>query len=299
MHKTDFENFLKICPIEDSLEENIKKRMVGKLSSLGIPFLNGIPEEMLASLANSVTIDNIPSNHVVFSQGESGDRFYIIVHGSVKVDTTTTSVESGECSNESAGVESIFGTLGPGQYFGEMSLVNRNPNLRAATVTSTQKSILLSIDKESFVRIFGSNSNVAAEFEIRLLKKLVRLPHILAHTLGVSTFREFLEEEHAGENIDFIVAVKEYKAEWSEEDLDKRMQLAKHIFVTFCAEFADRQVNIPHQMKCEIDARLNDAPSDLFDAANKEITRLLDVDKFGRYKSSSFFESFLGRLGIS
>ncbi|KAL7525496.1 hypothetical protein ACHAXR_001031, partial [Thalassiosira sp. AJA248-18] len=81
VHRADFENFLKICPIEETLKTVIKQRMVSKLSSLGIPFLNGIPDEMLSSLATSVEINEVREDDVIFRQGDIGDRFYIIVHG--------------------------------------------------------------------------------------------------------------------------------------------------------------------------------------------------------------------------
>ena len=239
MHKIDFENYQKICPdIEESLQRVIKMRMVSKLSSLGIPFLNGISDDMLYSLAKSVTIEEVDNGHVVFQQGDVGDRFYIIVHGSVTVDATNTT-----CSSENDGeydqatTESVmYGELHAGQYFGEMSLLT-DCQLRTATVTSTQKSILLSIDKESFSTLFGRNSNIHAEFELRVLKDGASLKHVLAHECGVTSFREFLEAEHAGENIDFWVAVGEYQAivREDESNSDRRRDKAKDIFVTFCA----------------------------------------------------------------
>ena len=338
VHRTDFENYLKICPIEDSLKSVIKQRMVSKLSSLGIPFLNGIPHDMLQSLATSVEIEEVPANGVVFRQGDVGDRFYIIVHGGVKVDTAATSSSStaetsdacdvaadgadndgedeGHCSQVASADESkspdndenVLGSLGPGQYFGEMSLVNSDAtsggNLRSATVTSTQKSILLSIDKDSFQRLFGQNNNILAEFEIRLLKDMTRMKHILAHSLGIVSFREFLEAEHAGENIDFWVMVTEFQ-ESDEDNMDKRKEQAKHIFVTFCAEYADRQVNLPHAMLGVLQQKLKainnsdeGIATDLFDAAKQEIFRLLERDKYNRYRKSHHFSSFMERLGI-
>ena len=241
VHKIDFENYQKICPdIEESLQRVIKQRMVSKLSSLGIPFLNGISDDMLYSLAKSETIEEVDNGHVVFQQGDVGDRFYIIVHGSVTVDATPNT-SSGENDGEydQATTESEaqnIGSLHAGQYFGEMSLL-KDCQLRTATVTSTQKSILLSIDKESFSTLFGSNSNIHAEFELRVLKDGASLKHVLAHECGVTSFREFLEAEHAGENIDFWVAVGEYQAivREDESNLDRRRDKAKDIFVTFCA----------------------------------------------------------------
>jgi adenylate kinase len=311
VHRTDFDNFLKICPIEESLKRVIKQRMVSRLSSLGIPFLNGIPDVMLSSLASSVSINEVPKDHVIFNQGDVGDRFYIIVHGSVKVDSKPTAqneansdIEEMRGNNHAAAeqpvADNIVGSLGPGQYFGEMSLVNTVCHLRSATVTSTQKSILLSTDKESFLKLFGPNSNIRAEFELRLLKSSATLKHVIAHPLGIASFREFLEAEHAGENIDFWVAGNDFMNN-VEADLEKRMERAKLIFVTFCAEFADRQVNIAHAMLTKIDARLNKgnvvAP-DLFNEAMQEVYKLMEKDKFARYKKSEIFKSFMARLGI-
>ncbi|KAL3821971.1 hypothetical protein ACHAXA_004459 [Cyclostephanos tholiformis] len=311
VHRTDFENFLKICPIEESLKNTIKQRMVSRLSSLGIPFLNGIPDAMLSSLASSVSINEVPKDQVIFNQGDVGDRFYIIVHGSVKVESNATAQNeanneidemkgSSHAAAEQPVTENIVGTLGPGQYFGEMSLVSTICHLRSATVTSTQKSILLSTDKESFLKLFGPNSNIRAEFELRLLKSSATLKQVLAHSLGIASFREFLEAEHAGENIDFWVAGNDFMNN-VEVDLEKRKEWAKQIFMTFCAEFADRQVNIAHTMVTKIVTRLyknNDVAPDLFDAAMHEVFKLMEKDKFSRYKKSENFKSFMARLGI-
>jgi len=316
INRNDFDNFVKICPnIEESLKQVIKQRMVSKLSSLGIPFLSGITEDMLSSLATCVTIEEVPADHVIFKQGDVGDCFYIIVHGhaSVTVDVTSTDHQDASGTNngndeasaqqeEPTEVENTLGSLSAGQYFGEMSLVNSDCHHRTATVTATQKSILLSIDKDSFQTIFSGNNNIQAEFELRLLKDTASLKHVLAHSLGVACFREFLEAEHAGENIDFIVAVENYQ-DIGDDDLERRKEQAKYIFVTFCAQYADRQVNIPHRMLVEIDTRLNKTedtspPNSLFDEARDEIYRLLQSDNFARFKKSDKYRSFLGKLGI-
>jgi hypothetical protein len=34
---------------------------------MGIPFLNGIPKDMLSSLASSVSIGKVPKDHVIYS----------------------------------------------------------------------------------------------------------------------------------------------------------------------------------------------------------------------------------------
>ena len=66
MHNADFENFLKFRPHEET-QKGVKQIMVSKLSSMGIPFLNGIPKDMLSSLALSVSIGKVPKDHVIYS----------------------------------------------------------------------------------------------------------------------------------------------------------------------------------------------------------------------------------------
>ncbi|KAL3789922.1 hypothetical protein HJC23_010607 [Cyclotella cryptica] len=304
VHKMDFRNFLKICPMEKSLEVVIKERMVSKLSSLAIPFLSGIPQEMYCKLTDSVTINAVPKDHVIFRQGDVGDKFYIIVHGSVHVTANTESEES-DSENEfapEAKSESRLGTLTPGQYFGEMALVKNNGNnLRRATVTSSKKSILLSIDKESFHTIFESNSDALAEFELRVLKSHAQLCHILKHTLGRASFRDFLEKEHAGENIDFWVAATSFANEFPQLSNGQSQARAKQIFLTFCTEYADRQVNLPHKVMLELDSLIHgegDLTPDVFNSALSEIYKLMEKDNFRRYKASKDFKDYLGGLGI-
>ncbi len=316
VHKTDFENFLKICPIEESLEKVIKRRMVSKFSSLGISFLNGIPDELLSSLAASVTITEVPKDHIIFNQGDVGDRFYIIVHGSVNVDTiantdvdSRTDVitgsndevleESSQTITESVmSVGNSLGSLGPGQYFGEMSLVDTECHLRKATVTANQKSILLCIENESFQTFISSNSVIHTEFQLRLLKNSATLKIVLEHPLGIASFRDFLDAEHASENIEFWVAVKNFKDSASSA---QRKLKSKNIYEKFCMPSSKKQINIAYKTRACIDELLQkdeDISPEIFDAALHEVTRVLELDKFPRYKKSPNFKSFLSTLGI-
>jgi hypothetical protein len=71
------------------------------------------------------------------------------------------------------------------------------------------------------------------------------------------------------------------------------LEKAKRIFVTFCAEYADRQVNLPHKMVAELDAKINGdggITPDLFNASQQEIYKLMEKDKFARYKNSDDFK---------
>mmetsp|Transcript_27239 Transcript_27239/g.40085 ORF Transcript_27239/g.40085 Transcript_27239/m.40085 type:complete len:615 (-) Transcript_27239:563-2407(-) len=299
--KTDFENFLKVCPIKESMTTVMKERMVGKLSTLGIPFLEGIPAVKLNSLTSSVEIHNMSDGQVVFREGDAGDQFYIIVHGEVVVEARSSENKGGSSDRDDSQIHDSksmsLGNLGPGKYFGEMALVNDSH--RSATVTSKGKSILLSVDKESFHNIFGSNSQALVEFELRLLQGSAELHHLLAHSMGLSSFRSFLQKGLAEENIDFWVKAKEF-SEAKFPSTEDGIAEAKNIFHLYCDETSEKQINLPCNIRTKLKDCLekNELNQCMFEPARMEIYRLMVRDNYARYKVSSDFKEFFGRLGL-
>ena len=78
---------------------------------------------------------------VIIKQGESGNKFYIVDDGQVKV---TVSTDSGEKE---------VTTYKQGDYFGERALLENEP--RAATITAITDTKLVSLDRHSFKRLMG------------------------------------------------------------------------------------------------------------------------------------------------
>jgi MFS family permease len=86
--------------------------------------------ERLASVAAEV---RVPAMSEVFSQGEPGDRFYVIADG-----TATVEIDGAEAS-----------TLGPGDFFGEIALLRDVP--RTATVRAVQDLRLFALERDDFI----------------------------------------------------------------------------------------------------------------------------------------------------
>jgi hypothetical protein len=86
--------------------------------------------DQLASAAKDVTV---PTGHVVIAQGSAARAFYVVVEG----DMSVTSVDE-------SGTSMTLQSLGAGDYFGEIGLIEQIP--RTATVTATSVARMLRID---------------------------------------------------------------------------------------------------------------------------------------------------------
>jgi CRP/FNR family transcriptional regulator, cyclic AMP receptor protein len=122
-----------------------------------IDFLKGIllfrnfsPEEM-KSITRVAQPRTIPSNTMVFSEESVGNALYIIRDGHVKV------------SKEIEGYGNLpLLVLGPGEFFGEMSLVRPGPRLVSVRTLETTDFVVFS--KEDWDNYVGDNPVIARKF---------------------------------------------------------------------------------------------------------------------------------------
>ncbi len=95
-----------------------------------------------------------PKGHVLFRDGEPGHEMYVVQSGRVNI---TKSLQTGEL---------VLATLGPGEFFGEMALLNNQP--RSAGAVMAEDGRLLVVDPRNFEAMIRGNGEIAA----RLIKKL-------------------------------------------------------------------------------------------------------------------------------
>lgn len=98
--------------------------------------------------------NEFPPGHVLFKEGESGKEMFVIQSGKVRISKTVRDVEK------------TLAVLGPGEFFGEMSILNNKPRSASATVDEQAK--LLVIDPKTFEAMVRGNAEIA----VRMIKKL-------------------------------------------------------------------------------------------------------------------------------
>jgi CRP/FNR family transcriptional regulator, cyclic AMP receptor protein len=101
----------------------------------GCPLFKGIDPDGLAKLAELATSVDFPPGHVIARQGEIGTGFFVIVSGLVRV------VRDG----------TVVARLGPGEFFGELSVLDRMP--RNATVAAEEPTSCLALASWDFEKV--------------------------------------------------------------------------------------------------------------------------------------------------
>ena len=94
----------------------------------------------------------------VVTEGEQGDRFYILEDGQVSVVAGGRTVHEGE----------------PGYYFGEIALLRAEP--RMATVTATTDVRLLALERDEFIGVVTGHTESAAAADAVVVSRLARVP---------------------------------------------------------------------------------------------------------------------------
>ncbi|CZT21104.1 related to cAMP-dependent protein kinase regulatory subunit [Ramularia collo-cygni] len=107
-----------------------------------------LDDDQSAQVLGALQEKKVPAKDVrVIVQGDAGDYFYIVESGSFDIYVSKT----GKVEHGANGMGNKVASPGPGSSFGELALMYNAP--RAATVVSTEPSILWQLDRVTFRRI--------------------------------------------------------------------------------------------------------------------------------------------------
>jgi CRP/FNR family cyclic AMP-dependent transcriptional regulator len=115
-----------------------------------VPFFDGLTREALAIIAQVTAEEAHATGTKLFQYGDPGDKLFIILEGKVRI------------SREVAGMgEEALAVLGPGEVFGEMSLLDESP--RSADARVHERCRMLVITKEAFDDLLFVHKELAYE----------------------------------------------------------------------------------------------------------------------------------------
>jgi len=136
-----------------------------------VPIFSELSDEDITSLARLALRKRYPKDTVVFFENEEGDFFFTILEGRIKV---TILGDDGR--------EVILSVLGPGDFFGEMALLDNEP--RSATAIAVEESELLSLHRNDFQTVLNDNKSITSAL-IRVLSARLRRANHQISTLAL------------------------------------------------------------------------------------------------------------------
>jgi len=136
-----------------------------------VPIFSELSDEDITSLAHLAIRKRYPKDTVVFFENEEGDFFFTILEGRIKV---TILGDDGR--------EVILSMLGPGDFFGEMALLDNEP--RSATAIAVEESELLSLHRGDFQSVLNDNRSITTAL-IRVLSARLRRANHQISTLAL------------------------------------------------------------------------------------------------------------------
>jgi len=142
--------------------ENTKNRTGAERAAglKAVPFFTQLTERELELVRSLSSEKHYPKNAVVLTEGEMGDSLYMIRSGKVKV-----------FIGDQEGREMILKILGPGDFFGEMSMIDKQP--RSASITTLETSVFLVLSHAAFEKCIEQVPRIATVV-MRILAQRVR-----------------------------------------------------------------------------------------------------------------------------
>ncbi len=140
-------------PSHRLVPEDRRSRAVSLLRD--VPLFRDVPPHQLRDLARFVHVEEFAAGQEIIRMGEAGSTMYVVRAGRVNVVRDTP-----------AGDVVTLATLGPGEFFGELSIFDSET--RSATVVAVEDTELLTLGRVDIVRSVSHNPELA----LSLLKSL-------------------------------------------------------------------------------------------------------------------------------
>ena len=134
-----------------------------------VPLFESLDDATARELCELIETLDCPAHQVLFHAGDVGDAMYLIERGKVRI-----------CVQAKDGHEVTLATLGRGDFFGEMALLDGERRSADAVVAEDARLALLS--REHFLSFMRSSPDVALEMLTALANRLRRTDELLRHS---------------------------------------------------------------------------------------------------------------------
>ena len=127
-----------------------------------IPLLGELELDLLEQLAQLFVTEKYPAGRVLIHERDEGDRFYLVVHGTVCVFRLAAD-----------GAETFVSRLQDGDYFGEIALLRKIA--RTASVRTETPCIFLTLQREQFEKFLEKAPQLRSRLEKVYRSRMIEL----------------------------------------------------------------------------------------------------------------------------
>ena len=130
-----------------------------------IKMLADVDERLLASLLSYLEVVKVPPFGTVVNKGDHGDALFMVLEGEVRARVMID------------GQESTLATMGVGECFGELAIVDQGP--RSADVIANQPTVLIKVSEGALKKMFAEAPALAAPFMFALTRVIAQRMRVL------------------------------------------------------------------------------------------------------------------------
>jgi CRP/FNR family transcriptional regulator, cyclic AMP receptor protein len=145
-----------------------------------VPLFSSLDSKATAELGEFLTIHDYPKAATIFRKGDPGDSMYLIDVGKVRITIT-----------DADGAAVTLAELGPGDFFGDMAMLDGQG--RSANAIATEDARLAKLTRDDFISFMRADPRVTLEMMTTLTARLRRTDDLLRHRVS----RNVNQEEEA------------------------------------------------------------------------------------------------------
>ena len=134
---------------------------IGPTELRNIGLFGALSDDVLEYLAKLLTVETPPAGATLFREGEDANAMFVVINGEVEV-----------LKKSKRSMEARVAVLGPGDWFGEMSIVDIQP--RSATVRALAPSRLLRVTSADLDALYRHDLRSYAIIILNLARELSR-----------------------------------------------------------------------------------------------------------------------------
>ena len=120
-----------------------------------VPLFSEMDEREVAGIREIMEEMKFKAGQVIIREGETGDLFYVITEGRVEV-----------IIRDAAGTDVILHEAGPGDFFGELSMLTNEP--RSARIRAVEDVTTLALERDEFFNFLRKHTHAAIDVLVEL-----------------------------------------------------------------------------------------------------------------------------------